>query len=343
MTACPLADPLTGEFGRNTGRRPLSRCGTLAEMVRPAFIFAALLACTPGAPATPVEVTPPVVTRSEVVPTVPVMTDCATKVTAMRALFANGPAEMSMIYPVDGMQLPESDRGAPLEDWMPIFIRADGSFEFNGQSFTEITKVNEELAGEFDKAMELGENLGRPWSPRLALVADVRASAAVIRELAGLLPPATQLSMVVNRAGDTIPIAPPIPAAVKAALVIRADVRSQNLAGLLTTATGSCAAVADVFNAVASTTSDLRGKTLFDGLPGAVEKCRCEGVDVETLVAVVWSMGGRSEPDKRQFTLQFARARGPEAVSLSANATVRDLVTLAEARDPRPLSIAPAP
>lgn len=306
-------------------------------------MFSALLACTPGAPATQAEVTPTVATKSVASPITPVPTDCATKIAAMRALFADGPAEMTMINTLAGMQLPESERGAPLEDWMPIFIRADGSFDFGGQSFTAITAVHEVLTEEFDKAIALGENIGRPWSPRMAIVADVRASAAVIRELAGRLPPATQLAMVVNRVGDTIPIPPPIPAAVTAALVVRADERSQNLAALLTTAIGSCAAITDVFNAVASTTSDLRGKTLFDGLPGAVEKCRCEGVDVETLVAVVWSMGGKSEPDKRQFMLQFARARGAETVALPANATVRDLVALAEARDPMPLSIAPAP
>lgn len=306
-------------------------------------MFAALLACTPGVPATQVEVTPTVATKSAASPTTLVPTDCATKVAAMRALFADGPAEMTMINTLAGMQLPESKRGAPLEDWMPIFIRADGSFDLGGQSFTEITAVHEVLTEEFDKAIVLGENIGRPWSPRMAIVADARASAAVIRELAGRLPPATQLALVVNRAGDTIPIPPPIPAAVTAALVVRADERSQNLAALLTTAIGSCAAISDVFNAVASTTSDLRGKTLFDGLPGAVEKCRCEGVDVETLVAVVWSMGGKSEPDKRQLALQFARAPAAEAVALPANATVRDLVALAEARDPMPLSIAPAP
>jgi len=312
-------------------------------MLRPEFMFAALLACTPGVPATQVEVTPTVATKSAASPTTPVPTDCATKVAAMRALFADGPAEMTMINTLAGMQLPESKRGALLEDWMPIFIRADGSFDFGGQSFTEITAVHEVLTEEFDKAIVLGENIGRPWSPRMAIVADARASAAVIRELAGRLPPATQLALVVNRAGDTIPIAPPIPAAVTAALVVRADERSQNLAALLTTAIGSCAAISDVFNAVASTTSDLRGKTPLDGLPGAVEKCRCEGVDVETLVAVVWSMGGKSEPDKRQLALQFARTRAAEAVALPANATVRDLVALAEARDPMPLSIAPAP
>ena len=238
-------------------------------------MFAALLACTPGVPATQVEVTPTVATKSAASPTTPVPTDCATKVAAMRALFADGPAEMTMINTLAGMQLPESKRGALLEDWMPIFIRADGSFDFGGQSFTEITAVHEVLTEEFDKAIVLGENIGRPWSPRMAIVADARASAAVIRELAGRLPPATQLALVVNRAGDTIPIAPPIPAAVTAALVVRADERSQNLAALLTTAIGSCAAISDVFNAVASTTSDLRGKTLFDGLPGAERFALC--------------------------------------------------------------------
>jgi len=319
------------------------RCGTLGEMLRPAFIFAALLACTPGAPATQVEVTPAVVTKPVAVPTAPATSDCATKVAAMRALFADGPVDAMMINTLAGMQLPESGRGAPLEDGLPLFIRADGSFEFGGQSVTEISAVHELLTEEFAKAIQLGENLGRPWSPRLLIVADARASAAVLRELAGRLPPATQLAVVVNRAGDTIPTPPPIPAAVTAALAVTADLRSQNLAALLTTAIGSCAALSDVFNAVASTTSDLRSKTLFEGLPGAVEKCNCEGIDVETLVAVVWSMSGKSEPEHRQLRFQFARTREAEAVSLPANATVRDLVALAEARDPTPLSIAPAP
>lgn len=305
--------------------------GYTRDMLRGALLFTGLLACTPAAPAAKVEPTRTEPTSTDATKTAP-STECTAKVAAMRTLFAHGPGDPPVVNPLEGTQLPETSRGAPIVEGFPLFIRADGSFDFNGQSFATVAALDEVLTEDFDRGMQLAKNMDRPWQPRLLLVADARAPATVIRDLAATVPLETTFAVIATLAGDTVPTAPPIPAPVQEALVVRADLRSQKLAELLTTAIGSCTPAADVFQAVATTTSDNRSKVLLDGLPGAIEACRCEGIDVETVTAVVWSMSGKLGPDMREIGIPLAGSREAAVVLVPATATISDLVRLADAQ-----------
>ncbi len=306
-------------------------------MLRPALLFSGLLACTPGSPATKTEPT-----KTELTEAGPSAAECAPKVAAMRTLFADGPDDAFMINTLEGMQLPEtSGGGVTTEAGLPVFIRADNSFDFNNQSFKTVAELQSTLTEEFNNARNLAEMTDQPSQPRLLLIADARAIASVIPELAAALPPTTSLALIATLAGDTVPTPPPTPAAVQAALAVPAELRSQKLAELLTTAIGSCTAVADVFQAVATTSPDMRSMLLLDALPGAVEHCRCEGIDVETVVSAVWSMSGKLGPNQRKLELRLARSR-EAATMIPANATFSDLVRLAEAPDAKPLRFAAA-
>ncbi len=261
----------------------------------------------------------------------------------MRTLFANGPAGPIFFDMPKGLELPESGRGADIEAGMPVYIHADGSFEYQVGTVVTLAALKEVLGEDLERGRQLAENRGEPWQPRLLLVADARARASVLRDLVAVVPPATTFVLIASVAGDTVPVGPPRPAAVQDALVVPADQRSMKLAQVITAAIGPCTALADVFQAVKTASSDQYGKVLFDGLPGAVETCRCEGVDVEVLVAAVWAMSGKETLDIRQLSLPLAREATGEAVDVPASATARDLVRLVEGQGPRPLRIAPGP
>ena len=50
--------------------------------------------------------------------------DCADKVARMRALFANGPGEVVVIYPADkGGRFPASSLGTAVADGLPVLAR----------------------------------------------------------------------------------------------------------------------------------------------------------------------------------------------------------------------------
>ena len=284
------------------------------------LLFAGLLACTPG-----------------------VSEECAAKVAAARTLFAHG-GEVVMIHAPPGMQLAESSRGVAIEDGILIYVREDGSFTVDiSTPLPTVAAAHEALQEEFDRATTLAENTGRPWSARLLIVAEARAPASAILDLAALVPPTVRLILVVDLAGDVVPPAPPKSDAVKAAIAVPLEERASRTANLLTPAIGTCAPVREVFDAVATTSSDLRGKTMFDGLPGAIERCGCQGVDVDTLVSVVWAMAGKTHPSKRSLTLPLSREPGAELVELPANARTSDLVLMIEKRDGKPFRVTRAP
>lgn len=293
-------------------------------MFRHALVLASLLALTPGCNSAAKEA-------------------CAAKVSTMRALFAQGPGEMFVINTPPGMQLPVSARGVTVEDGLPLFVNADGTFNLNNEPFATVAAVNVPLTDEFDNATQLAENTGKPSQPRLLLVADQRAPASAILELAAVVPPATRLLLIANLEGDAPPAPPAMPPAVAAALKVPADQRSFALAELLKPAIGGCAAIRETFDAVATTSSDQRSKVLLDGLPAALEKCSCDGVDVDTLLSVVWSMAGKTAATRRQLVLPLVQDPAAEAVDLPASATAGELVRLAETRDGKPFRLAPRP
>ena len=161
-----------------------------------------------------------------------------------------------------------------------------------------------------------------------------------MRRPAALLRAEVTLSQVVQLAGDTAPPAPPAPAAVKKIFdEPRADRRAMELARTLETAIGSCKPIADLFARLAVMDLVSRGQTLLDGLPGAVEACKCEGIDLDVLVSGVWQMTGKTSPSKRQLPLALSRDARAEQERLPANATAAYLARVVEARGATPFRL----
>jgi len=149
-------------------------------MLRSLLLLAGLLACTPTA-------TPDV---------------CAAKVAAMRTLFAQGPGGPIYFWRPEGLELPVSGHGADnFEDGMPVYIRADGGFEYTAGTVLTLAALTEVLDEELGRGMQLAENLGEPWQPRLLLIADARARASVLRDLAAVVPPTTAFVLIATVAG----------------------------------------------------------------------------------------------------------------------------------------------
>lgn len=269
--------------------------------------------------------------------------ECAAKVEAMRTLFAHGPGE-PVYFDTRELQLPVSAGGEAVEDGIPMFVEAGGGFKFDNQAYATAAEAMVPLTEEYEKAEQMGENIGKPWQPRLMVVADQRAPASAILELAAALPAATRILLIADLAGDVPPTPPPMPAAVAEVLkVSAADQRSYALADMMKKAIGDCEALREAFAAVADTSADQRGQVLLDGLPGALEKCGCDGVDVETLISAVWSLGGKTEPTRRQHLLALVQDPAAERVKLAATANAADLVRLAATRAGKPFRVAPGP
>lgn len=265
--------------------------------------------------------------------------ECSNKVAGMRAVFAQAELDPVVINTPAGMQLSTTGVGGSIGDGIPLFIQADGSYVFGVDTHATYAALKEPLAEEFAKAIQLAENMGRPYRGHVIVVADLRAPARAVLEVVADLPPGTSVGLVADLDGDTVPTAPPSTPAVEAALAGPADQRSRAIAEVLETAIGSCAPLKDAFAGVAQTTADDRTRFLLDALPPAVEKCNCVGVDVETLVAAVWGMTGKTAPEKRQLALNIVTDPSAEAVELPAAATSQDLIKLAETRGDQPVRV----
>jgi hypothetical protein len=309
-------------------------------MVRLAYVVAGLLACTSSAGPTEEagRVEPKSVAAADAMPA-----ECAAKVAAMRALFALGPGEVLVVNPAGVGRFPASSRGVVMMDGFPAYLRGDGGFELDHKPHTA-EEVKAALVEEYEQADQLMANTGRPPAVRrLLLAADARAPVARLLELTALAPSGTEFALVVELAGDVVPTPPPMPPAVRAVVhEARADERSFKLAELIEPAVRTCVPVHKVFEAVSTTTSDMRSKVLLDGLPGALEECRCAGVDVDTLFSAVWAMTGKTEVAMRMLGLPLSADPKAEAVELPAAATVEDLVKVLESRDGRPFRVVQA-
>jgi len=291
-------------------------------MVRVTLLLAGVLACAPAGPAP--------------------ATECDAKVEAMRTLFARGLVDPYEILTLPGMQLPVSRRGAPLGEGIALFIRADGSFHFDNTPFADLAALRVRLSEEVDISVQIGENSGRPWRGHFNLMADARAPVSALFGFAEALPLGTTYALVVSVADDFVPVPPPVPATLRLALQLPFDERSWRMGGITNAVSGSCTALHEVFGAVADTPVDLRGKLVFDDVPTALATCKCEGVDVEAVVAFVWSISGKTEPAKRQFKLPLTGDPAAGSVMFQVGETMAGLVDFAEVQD-RPFRIVPPP
>ncbi|MDC0716483.1 hypothetical protein [Nannocystis bainbridge] len=274
-------------------------------------------------------------TSSAVAPEAPV-SECAAKVAQMRAQFAQGAGEPVVLQLPGGGQFPPSSRGVAVADGLPVFVMADGGYVFDTQPLTA-AGLQERLAEELERAGQLARNTGQARSAHLLLAADAGAPARALAEVAGMVPEGTTVALVVAVAGDVVPAPPSTPPAVQAVLAAPAEQRASTLAALLEPSAKACAPIGGVFEAVRDAAPDQRSQVLLDGLPGALEQCRCEGVDFPTLLAVAWQLGGKTAAAVRQLGVPLTRA--PEAEGVALPATVAELVPLLEGRDGRPFRL----
>ncbi|WP_096326333.1 hypothetical protein [Nannocystis exedens] len=315
-------------------------------MSRPlsALFFASLLACNSGASAPAARTaTGPAPTSAAPAPDAkasPAAAACTERVTAMRTLFAHGPGDANPLDLPPGMELPTTSGGEPVGNGIPVFVLADGGFRLDGQVHPTIVELRKALDAEFEKIKQLNVNTEAPFRASLSLVVDARVPASTVLELANGLPPEVTLSQIVQLAGDTAPPVPPMPPAVKKIFdEPRAPQRAEQLAKALEKAIGGCKPVTELFQGVAVTDVAARGKMLLDELPGAVEACKCEGIDLDVLVAGVWQMAGKTSPSKRQLPLALSRDAKAEQERLPANATAADLARVAGARGATPFRL----
>ncbi|WAS90370.1 hypothetical protein [Nannocystis punicea] len=315
-------------------------------MPRPliAILFASLLACNSGAPDPAAKpATGPAPTSAATASDAkvsPAAAACPEKVAAMRTLFSHGPGDSTSLELPPGMELPAAPGGEPVGDGMPVYVLADGGFKLDEQVHPTVTELRKALDAELESVKQRSASTGAPFRASLSLVVDARVPASTVLELAEGMPPEVALSQVVQLAGDTAPAAPPTPPAVQKLFdEPRPDLRATQLAKTIEAAIGGCKPIAELFRQLATMDPASRGKTLLDGLPGAVEACKCEGIDLEVLVPAVWQMSGKTSPSKRQFPLALARDAKAEQVRLPANATAADLAVLVGARGTAPFRL----
>jgi len=269
--------------------------------------------------------------------------DCASRVAGMRDVFASGPAEPVIIPLLAGMELPDSRDGTAITDGLPIYILADGSFNYNATPLAAVTDAEARIKQDLVHAQAFAEARERPFHPTLLLIVDRRAPISVIDALARSLPVTMNYAQVVDLSGDGVPPPPPIPAWVDAAyntadLVDAADYQERRVAAI-SRAIGSCDAVREAFAAAADASFEDRERALIGRVPPAVLRCRCESVDVEALTAILWHSAGKKAPARRLLPLRLRQDRGARSVRLPANATGADLARLAEERAGRPFRL----
>lgn len=92
-----------------------------------------------------------------------------------------------VINPTAGQKIPLSTADAPIQDGIPIFVTqrgitfdnkklvnmtAEGDIDQTAVNAHLITPLYDALAEEVDKAKQLAENTGKPWSSRAIIVGD---------------------------------------------------------------------------------------------------------------------------------------------------------------------------
>jgi hypothetical protein len=274
---------------------------------------------------------------------------CGERVAAMRAGFAGMTKLRRTIDLPDGMQLPASDHGTAMGDaTFLLFVRADGTFVLDGEPVATVEAVTRPLLAELARLNEEWEP-APPIAPQatskfalvIFLALDARAPLTPVVALVEALPKETNFWQVVDLADA--PEGPAGPAWVDETLAairtLPPPERSMEVARAIERAIGGCASLQDDFDLIATGDPEQRGVLLAHTLPLSVERCRCEGVDVEGLTTIVWATAGGEWVRKRQLPLAFSRDEAASAVILPVNANGADLAREAAVRGLRPFRL----
>ncbi len=257
----------------------------------------------------------------------PAAGSCEARVIAMREVLSHisrDPLEAAIPIPADfqPITLPGAD---PMPDGMPVFLHADGRFEFDN-AIADVAEVERRLQDEADKADMLTRATGEPASQwALLLLVDERAPIAGLVGLLSRLPARWRPGLVVTVADDRVPPAPPTPAWVHEALVPDSNARTLAVGDAMRRAIGPCDAVGAVFRDIADAPPDDRNDMLVDRTPDAVQSCRCEGVDVEGVTAMLWALHGRHHLRTRWAGLARPGGRNKRCLKLRRQATGGEL------------------
>lgn len=268
----------------------------------------------------------------------------------MRTAFAGMTELQRTIDLPDGMQIPASNLGMTVGEGTLLFVRADGTFVLDDQPVATVEAVTKLLV---EQLAQMNDELNGPPDPRFApqaesqfalvmlLVIDARAPLTHVVALIEALPKQTNYWQVVDLAGTAAGPAGPAWAdeTLIAARALPPPERATKLAPAIERAIGGCQALQDDFALIATAEPDSRRVLLADALPSSVEKCRCEGVDVEALMTIVWTTAGGQSVRKRKLPLVFAREPTAEALNLPSTANGADLAREAAARGMRPFRL----
>jgi hypothetical protein len=310
----------------------------------------ALSACTSTAPSSgPAASAVPAASAAPDAPVVPgapaVPAACRERLTWMRAVLAGLADVKTELELPDGMQLPASSQGEKIGFGTPLYVGADGTFVLDRAPVATIAAVAEELRPMYAPSAAI-RGPGEPEPPprqmsiELLLVIDARAPLTWVTALVEALPANTKYWQVV--AGPGAPAGPAEPAWVGDVMTaVRAAPRRERptrFGEALERAYGSCT-VQELSEAQMAELSSRPGPLVAEVAPLQVELCRCEGVDVEGLTALIWQIAGGPTVHRRMVPLALSRDPGAEALVLRASANGGDLAREAAARGPRPFRL----
>ncbi len=252
---------------------------------------------------------------------------CPQHVAALRRYLGDAPDSPVYFGFHSDIALATTEHGADVGAGIPVFAFLDGQFEHDAQRLRR-EEFLQQWAHELKVAADRGEASGQASGPpRLLLAADRNLPVSEVWQLQALLPPATEILLIADRANDVGPPAPPLPAKVAEAMKAAPDQRSVLLAEELSRVIGLCPALVELFEALAVMSPDVRSQTLRRELPDRLAACRCFTADIDTLIATTWFLTGSNEPTKRQLPLPT-----PEAATAANAVTVADLVRMQASR-----------
>ncbi|HEY0135385.1 MAG TPA: hypothetical protein VGB85_14980 [Nannocystis sp.] len=305
-------------------------------MRRPALALLALLACDRGETIGEY--------RQRIDPEL--LAACEPRVAKMREAFARIPREPSyhktpedwlpVVHPV-GEPLVEDTR------WTHrLAVHADGGFGYERAKY-RLSAIDQILGEDLVKQCEHAR-LDRTFEPTLTIWPDRRAPVAELVHLLGKLPQPLRHTLVVYVPADAAPPPPVTPAiaATHGKPLVEELMAVNDAIGEALGVLWWCDPVRAVYDHT-SDDSPVTRTVLLDDLPKAILECRCEGIDVETVIAGYWSLYLYRFLRPRVIPLPLTRDPKADALVVPRDATGTDLIALVAAKGPGPYRLVLAP
>lgn len=269
--------------------------------VRPVAFVLLLAACDPPAAPAPGLLGSPAAPAAPAVPGAPPFTtpgaeDCAARTNRLTARLALLPhaATFTGVTTVIADALPVSPRGLNVPEAGPVLllgppVAVDGLELAGGDDDARAGA----LAVRWSSVLETAALLGRA-RPEVLYVAGSAADTAERAVHLASKVPELELRLLVRPASPTPrPPPPPTPPHLEAILGRGSPTdparRSSQLASAIAAAVGTCGPLAQVFSAIAGVSGPQRADLLRQGVSEALPACNCQGVDVDSLEALLYA------------------------------------------------------